>query len=70
MGIKSVVDDGTSDLINEAMCSVCEMATVWMQSELNQNETQDRILTYAAEVKFNLVSLEGIVLDIKHVLKM
>ncbi|CDY28542.1 BnaC02g36180D [Brassica napus] len=41
MGIKSVLDDGTSDLINEAMCSVCEMATVWMQSELNQNETQE-----------------------------
>ncbi|CDY21302.1 BnaC03g29860D [Brassica napus] len=50
MGIKSVLDDGTSDLINEAMCSVCEMATVWMQSELNQNETQERILSYAAEL--------------------
>lgn len=54
MGIKSVLDDGTSDLINEAMCSVCEMATVWMQSELNQNETQERILSYAAEVSLIL----------------
>ncbi|KAG2331414.1 hypothetical protein Bca52824_002594 [Brassica carinata] len=50
MRIKSVLDDGTSDLINEAMCSVCEMAAVWMQSELTQNETQERILTYAAEL--------------------
>lgn len=52
MGIKSVVEDGTSELINEAMCSTCEMAAVWMQSELTQNQTQDRILAYAAEVSF------------------
>ncbi|CAH2071571.1 unnamed protein product [Thlaspi arvense] len=50
MGIKSVVEDGPSDLLNEAMCSACEMAAVWMQSELTQNETQERILTYAAEL--------------------
>lgn len=59
MGIKSVLDDGTSDLINEAMCSVCEMATVWMQSELNQNETQERILSYAAEVSLILRVLKS-----------
>lgn len=52
MGIQSVVDDGTSGLLNEAMCSACEMAAVWMQSELTQNETQEHILTYAAEVSF------------------
>ncbi|CAN8246291.1 unnamed protein product [Cochlearia groenlandica] len=50
MGLMSVVEDGASDLLNEAMCSVCEMAAVWMQSELNQNQTQELILTYAAEL--------------------
>ena len=50
MGIKSVVEDGVSSLLNEAMCSACEMASVWMQSELSQNQTQERILAYAAEV--------------------
>ncbi|CAA7054339.1 unnamed protein product [Microthlaspi erraticum] len=50
MGIKSMIEDGTSELLNEAMCSTCEMAAVWMQSELTQNQTQDRILAYAAEL--------------------
>ncbi|WZY90608.1 hypothetical protein YC2023_047343 [Brassica napus] len=59
MGIKSVVEDGVSGLLNEAMWSACEMSSVWMQSELSQNQTQERILAYAAEV----------VLAIKHVQK-
>jgi len=50
MGIQSVVDDGTSGLLNQAMCSACEMAAVWMESELTQNQTQERILAYAAEL--------------------
>lgn len=52
MGIQSVADDGTSGLLNQAMCSACEMAAVWMESELTQNQTQERILAYAAEVSF------------------
>ena len=50
MGIKSVVEDGVPGLLNEAMCNACEMASVWMKSELSQNQTQERILVYAAEV--------------------
>ncbi|XP_020877668.1 aspartic proteinase A3 isoform X2 [Arabidopsis lyrata subsp. lyrata] len=50
MDIQSVVDDGTSGLLNQAMCSACEMAAVWMESELTQNQTQERILAYAAEL--------------------
>ncbi|CAG7903770.1 unnamed protein product [Brassica rapa] len=50
MGIKSVVKDGVSGLLNEAMWSACEMSSVWMQSELSQNQTQERILAYAAEL--------------------
>lgn len=52
MGIKSVVEGGVSGLLNEAMCRACEMASVWMQSELSQNQTQERILAYASEVSF------------------
>lgn len=55
MKIQSVVDDGASGILNDAMCSACEMAAVWMQSELSQNETQERILAYAAEVSFERV---------------
>lgn len=50
VGIESVVSDkgvGRSD----AMCSTCEMAVVWMQNQLRQNQTQERILSYINEVK-------------------
>ncbi|KAJ8761819.1 hypothetical protein K2173_004668 [Erythroxylum novogranatense] len=30
----------------DAMCSACEMAVVWMESQLKQNQTQERILNY------------------------
>lgn len=51
-GIESVVDekDGRSSGLNDAMCSACEMAVVWMQNQLKQNQTQDRILNYVNEV--------------------
>lgn len=51
-GIESVVDDkaGRSTGFRDAMCSACEMAVVWMQNQLNQNQTQERILNYANEV--------------------
>ncbi|CAH8381592.1 unnamed protein product [Eruca vesicaria subsp. sativa] len=43
--------DLVPELLNRTMlCSACEMASVWMQSELFQNQTQESILTYAAEL--------------------
>ncbi|GAV73214.1 Asp domain-containing protein/SapB_2 domain-containing protein/SapB_1 domain-containing protein [Cephalotus follicularis] len=53
MGIESVVDkndDKSSGVPNNAMCSACEMAVVWMQNQLKQNVTQDRILDYVNEL--------------------
>lgn len=53
MGIASVVDDNTqreSGGMRDTMCSTCEMAVVWMQNQLKQNQTQDRILNYVNEV--------------------
>lgn len=52
MGIESVVDQkvGKSVGLQDAKCSACEMAVVWMQNQLRQNQTQDRILNYVNEV--------------------
>lgn len=54
MGIESVVDkensDGSSEGLNDGMCPACEMAVVWMQSQLKQNVTKDRIFSYVNEV--------------------
>ncbi|KAK9089722.1 hypothetical protein Scep_028804 [Stephania cephalantha] len=53
-GIESVVDgvngDKVSGGLGDAMCSACEMAVVWMQNQLRQNQTQDRILSYVNEL--------------------
>ena len=54
MGIESVVDGKNGDRsggLHDAMCSSCEMTVVWMQSQLRQNQTQDRILDYVNEVE-------------------
>lgn len=53
-GIESVVDEqgGRSSSLHDAMCPACEMAIVWMKNQLEQNKTQDRILSYANEVHF------------------
>ncbi|KAL0442956.1 UNVERIFIED_CONTAM: Aspartic proteinase [Sesamum latifolium] len=50
-GIQSVVDGkgGRSSGLGDGMCSACEMAVVWMQSQLRQNQTQERILNYVNE---------------------
>lgn len=54
MGIESVVDvnvDKSSGGLRDSMCTACEMAVVWMQNQLRQNQTEERILNYANEVK-------------------
>ncbi|XP_058728114.1 aspartic proteinase A1-like [Vicia villosa] len=50
MGIQSVVpqtDRISSGGQQDATCSVCEMAIVWMQSQLKQNQTEEQIINYA-----------------------
>ena len=57
-------NNGKSGILHEAMCSACEMAVVWMQNQLTQNQTQERILDYANEVRtciiLTMVFLTGI----------
>ena len=53
IGIQSVVDEGndkSSGVLGDAMCYACEMAAVWMRSQLKQNQTQDCILDYVNQV--------------------
>ncbi|KAG8365392.1 hypothetical protein BUALT_Bualt18G0099900 [Buddleja alternifolia] len=60
-GIESVVDEksGKSSGFHDAMCPACEMAVVWMQSQLKQNKTQDHILNYVNELCEKLPSPMG-----------
>ncbi|KAK2447872.1 aspartic proteinase [Trifolium repens] len=53
MGIESVVqptDRVSSGGRQDASCSVCEMAVVWMQNQLKQNQTEERIINYAGSL--------------------
>ncbi|XP_022716129.1 aspartic proteinase-like isoform X1 [Durio zibethinus] len=53
MGIESVVDESnrkSSGIVRDAMCPACEMAVVWMQNQLRQNQTQERILNYVDQL--------------------
>jgi phytepsin len=64
MGIKSVVDkdsnDGLADsVVSDAMCSTCELAVVWMQNQLMQNQTQERIFDYVNQLCEKLPSPMG-----------
>lgn len=60
MGIKTVVDGSTGKVssgIHDAMCPACEMAVAWMQNQLKQNQTLDRILDYVNEVNYTYTTV-------------
>lgn len=46
-----VVGKESSDSVGEdALCTACEMAVVWMKSQLNNAGVKDKVLEYVAEV--------------------
>lgn len=54
--------DISTGLQSDAMCSACEMAVVWMQNQLRQNQTKEHILNYINEVGFSkLYFVEGFI---------
>ncbi|CAN0912504.1 Aspartic proteinase A1 [Linum grandiflorum] len=62
MGIQSVVDEGnerSSVASNDARCSACEMAVVWIENQLMQNRTQERIINYIDELCERMPSALG-----------
>ncbi|PIA28811.1 hypothetical protein AQUCO_06600021v1 [Aquilegia coerulea] len=63
-GIRSVVDDmsvgkSSGGLSDTPACTACEMTVVWMQNQLRQNQTQERILNYVNELCERLPSPMG-----------
>nr|AFX73039.1 preprogaline B [Galium verum] len=62
MIIESVVEetDSASDgLRNDEMCSACQMAVVWMQNQVRQNQTEEKILDYINQLCDRLPSPMG-----------
>ncbi|KAK8965600.1 hypothetical protein KSP40_PGU022266 [Platanthera guangdongensis] len=62
VGIESVVKtiEGTSSHgSNDVMCTACEMAVVWMQNRLKQNQTQEQVLNHINQLCGRLPSPVG-----------
>ncbi|KAH9331466.1 hypothetical protein KI387_003574, partial [Taxus chinensis] len=64
MGIASVLekeayDREASSGFNDAMCSACQMAVVWMQNQLAQNQTKEQIVNYLNQLCERLPSPNG-----------
>ncbi|CAL0309092.1 unnamed protein product [Lupinus luteus] len=62
IGIESVVNKNegqSSGGIHDATCSACEMAVVWMQNQVSQNQTRERIISYINELCDKLPSPMG-----------
>ena len=47
-GIESVV--GKENLGSDLMCTACEMAVVWIENQLRENNTKELILQYVNQV--------------------
>ncbi|WOK97886.1 aspartic proteinase oryzasin-1-like [Canna indica] len=61
-GIESVInekEDVSASLHKDAMCNACEMAVIWMQNQLRQNQTEERILEYINQLCERLPSPMG-----------
>lgn len=43
--------DGVSTA-DSALCSACEMMVIWIQNQLKQQGTKDKVLNYVNEVIF------------------
>jgi len=49
----------TKEKGSDLMCAACEMAVVWMENQLRENATKDRILAYANQLCEKLPSPMG-----------
>ncbi|KAI3951637.1 hypothetical protein MKW92_002880 [Papaver armeniacum] len=59
IGIESIVNKKSLEKSYDAMCTACEMAVVWMQNQLRNNETQEHVLDYANQLCERLPSPMG-----------
>ncbi|KAJ7535913.1 hypothetical protein O6H91_12G050500 [Diphasiastrum complanatum] len=58
-GIASVLDRERADAGDDVLCSVCEMAVVWVQNQLRQNQTKSQIVSYLNQLCERIPSPNG-----------
>ncbi|KAL4581346.1 hypothetical protein LXL04_017560 [Taraxacum kok-saghyz] len=57
--IESVVDKNNNGVVHDEMCTFCEMAVVWVQTQIKKNQTEDSIINYVNELCDKLPSPMG-----------
>ncbi|XP_060667815.1 aspartic proteinase [Ziziphus jujuba] len=58
-GIKQVVEEENKEVGDTALCTACEMLVVWVQNQLKQKGTKEKVLNYVNELCENLPSPSG-----------
>ncbi|XP_058082821.1 aspartic proteinase-like [Magnolia sinica] len=62
-GIETVVEEKLSDAEDsvgqDVLCTACELAVVWIENQLRENQTKDRILNYVNQLCERLPSPMG-----------
>ena len=54
-GIKTVIEEENMERLSagdKLLCSACQMTVFWIQNQLRQKETKDRVLNYVNEVVY------------------
>ena len=54
-GIKTVVEKENLEGLSagdKLLCTACQMTVIWIQNQLREKETKDRVLNYVNEVTY------------------
>lgn len=58
-GIETVVEQDGSSVGSSVLCEVCEMAVVWVETQLKQKETKEKVFEYVNQLCERLPSPAG-----------
>lgn len=58
-GIKTVVDKANEKSGDDVVCTACELTVIWVQNQLKQTRTKDRVLNYVTQLCESIPSPMG-----------
>ncbi|XP_030551707.1 aspartic proteinase oryzasin-1-like [Rhodamnia argentea] len=58
-GIKTVVEKANKKLGDDVVCTACELTVIWVQNQLKQKRTKERVLNYVTQLCESIPSPMG-----------
>ncbi|KAI6684508.1 hypothetical protein NL676_030421 [Syzygium grande] len=58
-GIKTVVEKANEKLGDDVVCTACELTVIWVQTQLKQKRTKERVLSYVTQLCESIPSPMG-----------